>query len=122
MLGTVGVLVLVLVASCATATRSRSTDHLLIDSDPTGAAIWVNGLAAGMTPKLVLMPSDRVIQVRCTLRGYRDATATVFREVAPAAAFDGPLFAAIDQLTGAAYPLQRRSLLLELTPAPVTPL
>jgi hypothetical protein len=62
------------------------------------------------------MPRDHAIRVVCTLPGHRDAAAVVRRELAPATAFDSPVLAVIDELTGAAYRLQRRTLFLELDP------
>jgi len=105
-----------LVMGCATATRSRSADWLFIESEPPGAAIFVNEVFWGTTPQMVSMPRDHAIKVRCSLAQYRDNTETVYRETASATVFDGPLFAVVDAITGAAYPLQRRRLFLELTP------
>src|SRR5436305_14942572 len=102
-----------LVLGCATATRSESDDHLLVDSEPPGASIFVNDAFAGTTPKRVRMPSDRSIRVVCTLPGRQTASTTIYREGAPATAFDNPAFAMIDTLTGAAYRLQRHTLFVE---------
>jgi hypothetical protein len=107
-----------LLVGCATAARSESDDHLLVDSDPQGASIFVNGTFAGTTPKRVRMPSDRSISVVCKLPGRQTSTATVYREGAPATAFDNPAFALVDTLTGAAYRLQRHTLFVELPPLP----
>ena len=115
-LGTLLALAATLAIGCATATRSRSADRLLIESEPSGAAIFVNEVFSGTTPQMVSMPRDHAIKVRCSLAEHRDNTETVYRETASATAFDGPLFAVVDAITGAAYPLQRRRLFVELTP------
>jgi len=104
-------------SGCATMTRSRSDDQLFVDSKPQGASILVDGVRAGTTPALVPMPRDHEITVVCTLPGHRDASAVVRRELAPATALDTPVFAAVDQMTGAAYRLQKRTLFLELEPS-----
>lgn len=78
--------------------------------------IFVDGLPSGTTPQLVPMPRGHAIRVVCTLSGHRDASAVVRRELAPATALDSPVLAVIDELTGAAYRLQRRTLFLELDP------
>jgi hypothetical protein len=112
-----GVLAALLGASgCATASRSTSDERVFVESHPSGASIFVNGGFAGTTPGLVEMPRDRMINVVCRLDGYEDASVTVHREVARAVAFDTPAFAVVDAITGAAYPLQRRTLSVELTP------
>jgi hypothetical protein len=105
-----------LVSGCATMTRTKSDDQLFVDSKPPGASIFVDGAAAGTTPSVVPMPRGHAITIECVLPGHRSASAVVRRELAPATAFDAPLFAAIDELTGAAYRLQHRTLLLELEP------
>jgi hypothetical protein len=64
----------------------------------------------------VPLPRDHEIEVRCHLEGYRDAVTTVRRELAPATAFDDPLFAVVDELSGAAYRMRDRKLFVELTP------
>jgi hypothetical protein len=106
----------VLVANCATATGTKSDDRLFIDSKPGGASIFVNGMFAGTTPQLVPMPRDHTIEIRCSLSAFQDWTTNVHREVAPAAALDAPIFAVVDQISGAAYRLQRKTLFVELTP------
>jgi hypothetical protein len=111
-----------LILSCATITRSKADDQLFVDSNPPGASVFVNGVFAGVTPGLVPMPRDRTIGVVCKLRGYQDSSTTVRREVAPAAAFDRPVFAVVDVISGAAYRLQRRTLVVELAPVPTAPL
>jgi len=110
-----------LMVGCATAARSESDDNLLVDSDPPGASIFVNGMFAGTTPKRVRMPSDRSISVVCKLPGRQTSTSTIYREGAPATAFDNPAFAMVDTLTGAAYRLQRHTLFVELPPLPSAP-
>ena len=52
----------------------------------------------------------------CSLDGYRDETTNVYRESAPAAAWDSPVFAVLDEMSGSAYRLQRKTLFVELTP------
>lgn len=121
--GTHGTIIAAALASffalgCATVTRSKSDDQLFVESDPPGASVFVNGVLGGLTPQLVGMPRDRSISVVCRLDGYQDASTTVHREVAPAAAFDSPVFAVVDTITGAAYRLQRRTLFVELSPLP----
>jgi hypothetical protein len=101
---------------CATVARGSSTDGVFVDSSPPGATIFVNRELAGTTPRLVPMPRDHTIEIRCSLAGYRDAVESVRREVAPAAGFDNPVFAVVDELTGAAYPLAERKIFVELTP------
>ncbi len=116
-LGWVAIVAAATVASgCATMTRTKSDDQLFVDSNPQGATVLVDGLPSGTTPQLVAMPRGHVINVVCTLPGYRDASAVVRREIAPSTAFDSPVLAVIDQVTGAAYRLQRRTLFLELDP------
>lgn len=105
-----------LAVGCATVTRSKSDDQLFVDSSPPGASIFVDGGFAGTTPQLVRMPRDRTISVVCKLEGHEDSSTTIHREVAPATAFDDPVFAVVDTLTGAAYRLDRRRLFVELTP------
>ena len=97
-------------------TRGSSNDRIFVDSSPPGATIFVNRELAGTTPRLVPIPRDHAIEIRCSLAGYRDAVETVRREVAPATAFDNPAFAFVDELTGAAYPLAERKIFVELTP------
>jgi hypothetical protein len=111
-----GVAAAALVSGCATMTRTKSDDQLFVDSKPPGASIFVDGAAAGATPSMVPMPRDHAITIECALPGYRRASAVVRRELAPATAFDIPIFAAIDELTGAAYRLQHRTIVLELEP------
>jgi len=106
----------VFVASCATASRSESDNQLFVESEPTGAAIFVNEMFAGVSPRLVPMPRDHTIRIRCSLDGYRDETTNVYRESAPAAAWDAPVFAVLDEMSGSAYRLQRKTLFVELTP------
>lgn len=106
-------------AGCATATRTASDNQLYVESEPAGAAIFVNERLVGMTPQLVPMPRDHTIKVRCTLKDHRDATTNVYREIAPAAAWDAPIFALVDEVSGSAYRLQRKTLFVELTP--ITP-
>jgi hypothetical protein len=101
---------------CATLASSKADDQLFVESTPSGAFIFVNDVFAGSTPRLVPMPRDHVIKVRCSLAGHWDNTATVFREAASATSFDSPALALVDELTGAAYPLQRRTLRLDLAP------
>src|SRR5262245_6532075 len=110
-------ILLLLVSACATLSRTPADDRLFIDSHPQGAAIIVNGVPHGLTPQLVSMPGDRTIRVQCRLAGHEDAEVRVSRELAPATALDNPLFAAIDEMTGAAWRLQQRTLFVELTPA-----
>jgi hypothetical protein len=102
--------------SCATASRSPSDNQLYVESEPAGASIYVNERLVGMTPQLVPMPQDHTIKVRCSLKDHRDATTNVYREIAPAAAWDAPIFALVDQVSGSAYRLQRKTLFVELTP------
>jgi hypothetical protein len=85
-----------LAGGCATVTRSKADDQLLVESDPPGATIFVNRKLAGTTPRLVPMPSDHEIEVRCTLEGHRDSVTTVRRELSQATNFDAPLFAVIE--------------------------
>jgi hypothetical protein len=109
-LGCVAGLAAATVASgCATMTRTKSDDQLFVDSNPQGAMVLVDGLPSGTTPQLVPMPRGHAISVVCALPGHRDASAVVRRELAPATAFDSPVLAVIDELTGAAYRLQRRT-------------
>ena len=116
-LGCVAVLAAAAVTSgCATMARTKSDDQVFVDSNPEGAMVLVDGVPSGTTPQRVPMPRGHTIRVVCTLPGYRDASAVVHRELAPASAFDSPVLAAIDELTGAAYRLQRRTLFLELDP------
>ena len=89
-----------LVVGCTTAARSESDDYLLVDSDPPAASIFVNGTFAGTTPKRVRMPSDRSISVVCKLPGRQTSTTTVYREGAPATAFDNPAFALVEHRHG----------------------
>ncbi len=103
---------------CATVTRSKSDDQLFVESNPQGASVFVNGVFGGITPQLVDMPRDRTISVLCKLQGYQDSSTTVHRETAPATAFDGPVFAVIDTISGAAYRLQRHTLFVELSSLP----
>ena len=116
LLAAFGVVACLLIGGCATASRTESDNQLLVESEPPGASIFVNETFAGLSPRLVPMPRDHTIKVRCSLDGYRDATTNVYREIAPAAAFDAPLFAVMDEMSGAAYRLQRRTLFVELTP------
>lgn len=104
--------------ACATMTHSRSDDRLFVDSKPSGASIFVQDRYVGQTPLMVDMPRDRSIRVRFSLPEYRDSYATVNREIAPAAGFDGPISAIVDEITGAAWRLQRKSLFVELAPLP----
>jgi hypothetical protein len=99
-------------------TRSRSDDRLFIDSKPSGASIFVQDRYVGQTPLMVEMPRDGSLRVRISLPEYRDGYATVNREIAPASGFDGPITAVVDEATGAAWRLQRKSLFMELTPLP----
>ncbi len=122
--GLAGVVIIaffVALSACATATRSPSDDRLFIDSSPPGASIYVDGLLAGTTPRTVLMPRDHEITVRCGLAGYRDETTKIYRGVAPATQLDSPLFALVDELSGAAYRLTRSTLFVELTPRASAP-
>lgn len=96
--------------------HGSSDDRVFVDSSPPGATIFVNRELAGTTPRLVPMPRDHTIEIRCSLAGYRDAVETVRREVAPAVAFDNAAFAVVDEVTGAAYPLAERKVFVELTP------
>jgi len=106
----------VFVAGCATATRTGSDSQLFVESEPAGASIFVNEMFAGVSPKLVPVPRDHTIKIRCSLNGYRDETTNVYREIAPAAAWDSPVFAVLDEMSGSAYRLQRKTLFVELTP------
>jgi predicted small secreted protein len=106
----------VFVASCATASRTGSDNQLFVESEPAGASIFVNEMFAGVSPRLVPVPRDHTLRIRCSLDGYRDETTSVYREIAPAAAWDSPVFAVLDELSGSAYRLQRKTLLVELTP------
>jgi hypothetical protein len=106
----------VFVASCATASRTESDNNLFVESEPPGASIFVNEKLAGVSPQLVPMPRDHTIKIRCSLDGYREATTNVYREIAPAAAWDAPVFAVLDEMSGSAYRLQRKTLFVELTP------
>jgi hypothetical protein len=106
----------VLTSGCATVTRNKADDQVFIDSEPPGATIFVNRKLAGTTPRLVPMPRDHEIEVRCSLEGHRDSVTTVRRELAPATAFDDPLFAVVDELTGAAYRMRDRRIFVELAP------
>lgn len=110
--------VVAVAGSCATMTHARSDDRLFVDTEPPSAAIFVQDRYVGRTPLMVDMPRDRSIRVRCNLPEYRDSYATVNREIAPAAGFDGPISAIVDEITGAAWRLQRKSLFMELTPLP----
>lgn len=110
LLAALGVVTSVLVASCATAGRTEPDNNLFVESEPTGASIFVNETFAGVSPRLVPMPRDHTIKVRCSLDGYRDATTNVYREIAPAAAWDPPVFALLDEMSGSAYRLQRKTL------------
>ena len=83
--------VMVVAGACATMTHSPSDDRLFVDSEPPGAAIFVQDRYVGRTPLMVDMPRDRSIRVRCSLPEYRDSYATVNREIAPGAGFDGPI-------------------------------
>jgi hypothetical protein len=116
LLATLGVLICILVASCATASRSDSDNNLLVESEPPGASIFVNETFAGVSPRLVPVPRDHTLKIRCSLAGYRDATTNVYREIAPAAAWDSPVFALLDEMSGSAYRLQRKTLFVELAP------
>lgn len=78
--------------------------------------VFVNGMFAGLAPRLVPVPRDHTIKIRCSLDGYRDETTNVYREIAPAAAWDSPVFAVLDEMSGSAYRLQRKTLFVELTP------
>lgn len=111
-----GVVACLLGMGCATAGRTGSDDQLLVESEPSGASIFVNETFAGVSPRLVPMPRDHTIKIRCSLAGYRESTTNVYREIAPAAAFDSPIFAVLDEMSGAAYRLQRKTLFVELTP------
>ena len=115
-LAALGVVTCILVASCATASRTESDNQLLVESEPPGASIFVNETFAGVSPRLVPVPRDHTIKIRCSLAGYRDATANVYREIAPAAAWDSPVFALLDEMSGSAYRLQRKTLFVELAP------
>jgi hypothetical protein len=99
-------------------THARSDDRLFVDSKPPGASIFVQDRYVGRTPLMVDMPRDHSIRVRFSLPEYRDSYATVNREIAPASGFDGPITAVVDEVTGAAWRLQRKSLFMELTPLP----
>ena len=99
-------------------THSRSDDRLFVDSTPSGASVFVQDRYVGRTPLTVDMPRDHSIRVRFSLPEYRDSFATVNREIAPASAFDSPITAVVDEATGAAWRLQRKSLFMELTPLP----
>jgi hypothetical protein len=114
------VLVAFAFGGCATIARSKSDDTLFIDSNPPGATIFVNRELAGVTPRLVPMPRDHEIEVRCSLAGHRDAVTTVRREGASATQLDGPAFAVVDALTGADHRLQKHTLFVELTPLVTT--
>jgi hypothetical protein len=115
-LAAVGAAACVFVVSCATVTRSGSDSQLFVESQPAGASIFVNEMFAGLSPRLVPVPRDHTIKIRCSLDGYRDETTNVYREVAPAAAWDSPVFAVLDEISGSAYRLQRKTLFVELTP------
>ena len=116
LLAVLGAVACVFVASCATASRSESDNQLFVESEPAGASIFVNEMFAGVSPRLVPVPRDHTIKIRCSLDGYRDATTNVYREIAPAAAWDSPVFALLDEVSGSAYRLQRKTLFVELTP------
>jgi hypothetical protein len=105
-----------LAGGCATVTRTKADDQLLVESEPPGATIFVNRKLAGTTPRLVPMPRDHEIEVRCSLEGHRDSVTTVRRELSQATNFDDPLFAVIDELTGAAYQMRERRIYVELVP------
>jgi PEGA domain len=111
--------VMIVGASCATVTRSpsdASADRLFVDSSPPGADIYVMGRHAGQTPRFVDMPRDHAIRVRCDLPGYADLEMNIYRGTATAAGFDNEASAVVDELTGAAWPLQRKTAFFELTP------
>lgn len=118
LLTALGAAACVFVASCATATRTGADNQLFVESQPAGASIFVNEMFAGVSPRLVPVPRDHTIKIRCSLDGYRDETTNVYREIAPAAAWDSPVFAVLDEMSGSAYRLQRKTLFVELTPVP----
>ena len=83
----IAVLVVASALGCATMTREKSDNRLFIDSVPSGGDVLINGEYFGVTPKTVELGRDKTFLIVIQKVGYKEATARVSRETAPAVAY-----------------------------------
>ena len=114
------IFVIVICNGCATI-FTGTTDEILIESDPAGARIMVDGIEQGRTPATIEVkrPGIGDKQVTLQLQGYDDRVFTLQKEFNTAAIFNmvGFFGWAIDVATGAVTRCNPKSYRLELRPA-----
>ena len=111
---------LLLVGSgCATIVQGGRQD-VLVDTDPSGAHVTVNGYDAGQTPVILDLKRDEFHRVELALDGYEPVVLRLERDLDFVPAVVGNVFSfgllgfAVDFVSGAAYELSPEELIIAL--------
>ncbi|WP_412061404.1 PEGA domain-containing protein [Rubrivirga sp. IMCC45206] len=119
------VALLVATSGCATIIQGSRQD-VLVDTDPSGARVTVNGYEAGETPVILDLKRDEHHHVELALEGYEPVVFRLERDLDFVPAVVGNVFSfgllgfAVDFVSGAAYELSPDELLATLQAEGVT--
>lgn len=105
-------------SGCATMIHGK-TQEVVIETEPAGALVDINGTQVGQTPLILTLPRKQDHVVHLSLEGYHQQTAHLKRELAGTAIFyllpGGLLSFGIDASNGAQYKLPK-SVVIALKP------
>lgn len=121
--GALLVLAMLTIGGCATLLKG-SNEQVMINSDPSGANVSINGQQTGTTPYVTTVPSSQDLQIEVSKPGYQTANVddkTNFRwgyEIWSFVEFIIPM--GVDLADGAAWGHQQTMIAAHLEPANVT--
>lgn len=110
---------LVASSGCATIVQGGRQD-VLVDTDPSGARVTVNGYEAGETPVILDLKRDEFHRIELALDGYEPVALRLERDLDFVPAVVGNVFSfgllgfAVDFVSGAAYELSPDELMIAL--------
>ena len=106
-------------SGCATIVQGGRQD-VLVDTDPSGARVTVNGYDAGETPVILDLKRDEFHRIELALDGYEPVVVRLERDLDFVPAVVGNIFSwgllgfAVDYVSGAAYELSPDDLMVAL--------
>ncbi len=118
----IAMLAAIVSSGCATMFSSNS-QQVNISSQPPGARVTLNGAYSGVTPLSLTLKTEQNYQVVVQREGYRDATATIHRDLNPVAILNlvSIVCWAVDLATGAFWRLEPTGVQVTLQPGTMMP-
>lgn len=111
-----------LLAGCATM-FSGSTDNVVINSEPSGARVTINGVYQGIAPVTVNLKRDKDYKIILQRDGFQETSAILHRKFNAIALLNliNPICWAVDAATAAIWKFERNEITVRMKQANLAP-